>query len=143
MKLILRGSRGSAAIEFALVASLLAAILASFGDLSNLVYTSMVTNNAAREGARAASAGDSGWSARVTSYVSGAGIPLAELASGYPCITSGTSAGPPCSASFPPSTTGNPLTVSVRLTVPITFPIMRSVLGTTVSVTGKSTMEVP
>jgi len=128
-------------VEFALVALMLATMLASFGDIANLVHVALIANNAAREGARAVVSYDPNWSSEVTSYLSGAGVPASQLSSGYPCVAAGTTASPPSSPSFPPATRGNPITVSVQLNVPISLPVIQTITGPSVTVIGNSTME--
>jgi Flp pilus assembly protein TadG len=133
MKGLVRQAHGSAAVEFALLVPMLALMLASFSDLSNVIGVALIVDNAAREGARAVVAYDTGWSGKVTGYLSAAGVSPAngEAVGAVSCAT--------CSP-FPPAA-GSEVTVSVPVTVTISMPIVQQILGATVTVTGSASME--
>ncbi len=139
MRRLFGEAHGSAAVEFAILVPVLALLLASLSDVSNLIGVALIVNNAAREGARAAIAYDSSWSAKVTDYLSGAGVTSAkgEAVGTVTCAA--------CSPFPPPA--GTTVEVHVPVTVSINMPILQNVVGTcsngkcTVVITGSATME--
>ena len=128
---LFRREEASAALEFAILAPLLLLIAAGMIQVGSIVQTAMVVSNAAREGARYAAVSDPNAAQHALSYLqdelgSRTDVTLPALSS---IVVSG-------------STVGEPVTVTVPVSVSVDLPIMSNLLGTSVPVNGTATMEV-
>jgi Flp pilus assembly protein TadG len=128
----LRARDGGAAVEFAFVAPFLAIILGGIIEVGNLIQTSILAGNAAREGARYAALGD---------CYDAQNAPVAYMNSalaGRGNVSVGTVTLNP--SSCPPSI-GSAVTVSVPVTVTLDMPVVQKILGGSFTLTGKATMQ--
>jgi len=112
-----RAERGTAAVEFALVAGLLVVLLFTASDLGRAWHARLVLTVAAREGARRAAL-DAGWTPGVEAKVA------AVLAAGGLSGAAAVTVAPPGPLHF-----GHDVTVTVRYPLTLHSPIARAVVG--------------
>lgn len=120
---LLQNNRGQAMVEFALVLPVLLLILGAIIEYGRVFNETLTVTAAAREGARAAAVGDDG---PATALGFAAAIDRGKL-----------------TATVVPAAPvrGQPVTVTVKNPVPITFPVITAILGDSVTVSGTATMR--
>lgn len=122
---------GSATVEFAFIAPVLALFLGGIIEVGSFVQTAMLASNAAREGARYAALGDCAHAVSApTAY-------MASALGGRNVSVGSVSLTP---SSCPPAI-GSSVKVSLPVTVTINMPVIKSIFGSSVTVTGSSTMQ--
>lgn len=131
MKGLLRREDGAAALEFAIVAPVLVLLVAGLIQVGIIAQTALVANNAAREGARYAAVSDDNAlaAARAADYVDGVlgGRGDLTLPSAQQISIDGVGI-------------GQPVTVTVPVSVKVTTPLMSKLLGSSVHLNGSATM---
>ena len=143
-----RSESGGAAVEFAFLAPILALIVGGIIEVGNLTQTGMMASNAAREGARYISLGDcyNAFNAPVsylTSALGGRSLSGGNVSIGTVSITSGATTITPQSwnsQNCPPAI-GSMVTVNIPVTVSMDMPVVRQIVGTTVTLNGGATMQ--
>jgi len=134
IKYLLKKDRGSALLEFALIAPVLFLLFAGIVQFGFIINAKVVVNSASYEGARAATMSEdpeTGASQAVLEYAS-ASIPGWNLDSRLEIETSNSGNNP-----------GDEVTVRVRYYVPVFFSNIVSLPGgSQMSVIGESTMQI-
>ena len=140
-----RDKRGVSAVEFAIVAPVLVAMLIPTVDIGMGLYTKMQVQNAVQAGAQYATA--SGWnSSGIQNAVTSATGLSSVLASPAPsqscgCVNGTTLANASCSATCPDgSTAGVYVTVSAQSRYSPLFPY--PVLGSSTTLTAQTTVRI-
>jgi Flp pilus assembly protein TadG len=129
MRLHPRSEEGSAAVELAILGPIFALILAGLIEVGGLVQSVQVVRNAAREGARYAAIEDSDPQGKALNYLSTAFGSRTDVI--LPSLTAITMAG---------SGLGNPVTVTVPLTLKVSAPVIQNIMGATVPISASATM---
>lgn len=133
-----RDQRGGAAIEFALLAPILALLMVGVLEVGRLADAAMIARNAAREAARYAAVGDQpssgvSYQQRALTYLNGA-------------FAGQTGVTLPTSGQIVVTTSGSLPDVQVQVRVPVTvaipIPVMSKITGATVQLWGDATMRV-
>lgn len=135
MRKLLRREEGTAAVEFAFLAPVLALIAGGIIQLGSIAQTAVIASNAAREGARYASVSDPQAATMAATYLSDALGSRTDVTPGAITVT------PPV-PTFGSAGVGNAITVSVPVTVTIGMPIMQNIFGASFQIDGSATMRV-
>ena len=123
---------GSAAVEFAFVAPMLALLLGGIIELGNLAQTAIVASNAAREGARYAAVRDDFAATAAVNYLTSALAGRTDVtlpSAGQVSISGGAQV-------------GDAVQVSLPVTVTFNVPVMQKVLGGSLTLNGSASMRV-
>ena len=128
---LLRREDGGAAVELALLAPLFALLVAGLIEGAGLVQTVQVVRNAAREGARYAAVEDVDPAGRALTYLSSTLAGRADVT--LPAKSSITVSG---------TGVGNPVTVTVPVTLSVSAPIVQNILGSSVPISASATMRI-
>jgi Flp pilus assembly protein TadG len=135
---LLPSCEGSAAVEFAFIAPILALLVGGLIEVGNYVQVAMLVSNAAREGARYASVQSSR-----PDPATAANNYLSSTLGGRGNVSWQKSS---ITVTYSPSAggVGSAATVTVPVTVTLEMPIIQKVFGNqgTLALSGSSTMEV-
>lgn len=133
-----RSSDGSATVEFALLAPILALLIGGIIEVGNLTQVAMLVSNAAREGARYASV-----QSTTTDPATAVDNYLTSTVGGRGNVSWTKSS---ISVTYNPSAggVGSAATVTVPVTVTLNMPVVQKVFGNngSIALSGSSTMEV-
>ena len=126
-----RREDGSAAAELAIMGPLFALLVAGMIEGAGLVQTVQVVRNAAREGARYAAVSDADPAGKSLAYLSSTLAGRKDVT--LPALSAITVSG---------SGVGNPVTVTVPVTLTLSAPVVQNIFGASLPITASATMEI-
>ncbi len=131
MKRFFRDENGAAAAELAILGPVFAVLIAGVIEVGGIVQDVQVVRNAAREGARYAAVSDSDPAGKALNYLTST-------------FGSRTDITLPAKSSITVSGTGlgNPVTVTVPLTVKIDAPVIQNLFGSSLGLNSSATMRI-
>jgi Flp pilus assembly protein TadG len=140
-----RGQRGAVAVEFALIMPILCLLVFGIIEFGYMLNRDMIIGNASRDGARAASLGDTYAQIKtgVESELAASGIPITPATGTTITISCKKPDGTVCSSAYDTdAVSGSTTIVSVKYDYTLITPMISSILGNVVTLEQSTQMRV-